>query len=403
MTNEPSWLLLAVALTVVLALAGTAVWLSMTEARAAARRFSPGRDERHTNPALRRRPPRSAFGGSEETRLQRAAVIVNPTKFTDLAKARAEVEQVCRSQGWAEPLWLETTADDPGLGQTRRALDEGVDLICALGGDGTVRTVGSALVGTGTAMGLLSAGTGNLLARNLKLPVDDLERALTVALTGRNERIDTCTLTLTRPEEAELLERYADDDGPDENVDLQDATDHPEPGSRPRTEEHVFLAMAGLGFDAEVMAGAPEKLKAKVGWAAYIVSGARHLRGPQFVVDLSTDDGTRFRRRVRSVVVGNVGRLQGGVVLMPEARADDGVIHAVLLSPQGVVGWGAVAMRLATRQRKGHQRVDHYTSHEITVSSDKPVEIQLDGDTMGMATEMKVVVNPSSLVVRRRA
>ena len=82
--------------------------------------------------------------------------------------------------------------------------------------------------------------------------------------------------------------------------------------------------MAGLGFDAAIMADAPEKLKARVGWPAYVVSGARNLRGPQFKVRVKVDETEEFTRRTRTVVIGNCGKLLGGLVLMPEAEIDDG-------------------------------------------------------------------------------
>src|SRR5690348_10156897 len=70
---------------------------------------------------------------------RRAAVIINPIKFDDLDAVREQVTRICRQHGWVEPLFLETTEDDTGAGQAREALAAGVDLVCPLGGDGTVR------------------------------------------------------------------------------------------------------------------------------------------------------------------------------------------------------------------------------------------------------------------------
>lgn len=90
--------------------------------------------------------------------------------------------------------------------------------------------------------------------------------------------------------------------------------------------------MAGMGFDASVMADAPEKLKAQFGWPAYVVAGMKHLNGKRFDVEVSIDGGPPQHRQARTVVVGNVGRLQGGVELLPDADPDDGELGVVLLS-----------------------------------------------------------------------
>jgi diacylglycerol kinase family enzyme len=295
---------------------------------------------------------------------------VNPTKFDDVAAVRRRITATASRLGWAEPLFILTTEKDTGQGQTHHAVEEGVALVCPLGGDGTVRAVASALAGTETPMGLLPGGTGNLLARNLDLPIDDLDDALTVALTGQNKRVDVGRLT----------------------VDVSGEHENP--------EEHIFLVMAGLGFDAAIMAGAPEKLKAKVGPAAYVVSGMKNLRGPQFRIRAQFDDGEEVSRRTRTVVIGNCGKLLGGLVLMPEAEVDDGQLDTVIISPQGVVGWAAVAARVASKRRKGHRRVDHYTSATVRLRSDRPQEVQLDGDPIGTARAISATVLPGALVVR---
>jgi YegS/Rv2252/BmrU family lipid kinase len=362
--DHSGWVaLVAVVVVIVLAL-GIAGWAGM--------RVKGGRGAHRTR-RWGRRPHRNDFrpeGSVSDSPTRRAAIIINPTKFDDLDAVRRQITEQSRTHGWSEPLDILTTEKDPGTGQARDAVAQGVDLVCPLGGDGTVRAVAAALVGTETPMGLLPGGTGNLLARNLDLPYDDLGDALRVALTGQNKRVDVGRLTM-------------DTSGEDQ-----------------RPEQHIFLVMAGLGFDAAIMADAPEKLNAKVGPAAYVVSGARNLRGPQFKIRVAVDDHEEFTRRARTVVVGNCGKLLGGLVLMPEAELDDGQLDMVILSPKGVVGWAAIAARLASKRRKGHQRVDHYTSTTIKVRADRPQEVQIDGDTLGKAHAITAEVVPSALVVR---
>ena len=322
----------------------------------------------------RRRPHRDDFrpeGLDEDAPpLKRAGIIVNPTKFTDLDAVRARVTTTCLAQGWGEPIWLETTIADPGTGQARRAVEEGAAVVCPLGGDGTVRAVATALVGTETPLGPLPGGTGNLLARNLDLPFDSIEKALVVALTGQNVRIDVGRLSVDPS------------------------------GQHAVPDEHLFLVMAGVGLDAAIMAGAQERLKARVGSAAYVVSGFQNFLGPQFRVRMKVDGEGEFARRTRTVIVGNCGRLFGGLVLMPGARLDDGVLDSVVLSPRGVVGWSAVAGHVVTRQRRGHPLIDRHAGQEIHIELDQPQEVQLDGDTIGTARSMTARVDPLALVVR---
>lgn len=301
-----------------------------------------------------------------------AAVVVNPTKFDDTRAVREQVETVCGSLGWAPPLWLETTADDPGVGQTRFALSEGADVVVACGGDGTVRCVGQALAGTGTAMGLLPTGTGNLLARNLDADITDVPTSMRVALSGDDRPMDVGWVTVVAAGGDELT----------------------------RPDEQAFLVMAGMGFDAKVMANAPEALKARVGPIAYVVSGLRQMRGKQSRIQVEIDDAQAVQRRVRTVVVGNCGKLLGGLVLMPDAEIDDGWLDVVALAPRGVVGWAGVAWRVLTRRRRGHPLVEYWRGRSIRLTAEHAQPAQLDGDPVGDALELRMRVDPGALLVR---
>jgi hypothetical protein len=115
----------------------------------------------HPEPADRQRVK---HGGALRT-----AVVVNPARVEGLDELRATIEETLAGAGWPAPLWFETTPEDPGAGQARRAVGEGAEVVFVSGGDGTVRSCVEGLAGTEAALAVLPAGTGNLLAANLGL------------------------------------------------------------------------------------------------------------------------------------------------------------------------------------------------------------------------------------------
>ena len=130
------------------------------------------------------RPPTEELGGYRQP-----VVIRNPTKSDDPGALEAEVNALLVANGLPSARWIDTTAEDPGQGQTVQALADGADLILACGGDGTVRACVGALVGTNVPLALLPLGTGNLLARNLDIP-RTLEEAIRLVAAGDRRVID---------------------------------------------------------------------------------------------------------------------------------------------------------------------------------------------------------------------
>ena len=108
---------------------------------------------------------------------------------------------------------------------------------------------------------------------------------------------------------------------------------------------HCFTVMAGVGFDAQIMDDAPEGVKDKAGWAAYVASGGKHLTDDPFALDLMVDGRASEASRARTVVVGNCGELTGGMVLLPDAEVDDARLDVATVSPESLsrVDRGGVA------------------------------------------------------------
>jgi diacylglycerol kinase (ATP) len=294
---------------------------------------------------------------------RRAAVVINPAKSAGPALQGA-IYRLCETQGWAEPLWLETTVEDPGAGQARQALDEGVDVVIAAGGDGTVRCVAEVLAGTGTPLGLVPLGTGNLLARNLGINVSDPVGACLDVLNGSEKSLDVVKAIFDRE------------------------------------DERVFLVMAGLGYDAAIMADTVDVLKDRMGWLAYIEAGIRKLPGKPVKARISVDGGEPVRRRIRSVMVGNCGRIMGGVEIFPEARADDGVLDLLILAPRGRLGWLGVIAGIFGRNKGETESVEYFQGKSAEITLEHEQEFQVDGDHVGAGTHLAVTVEPDALKIR---
>lgn len=328
------------------------------------------------------------------------AFVANPTK-PGVPELRDAAVRACAARYLPEPMWFDTTEEDPGVGQAREAVARGAKVVVAVGGDGTVRAVAEGLVGTDVAMGLVPQGTGNLLARNLDLPLGDVDELLRIALTGTDRRIDVGWLRVVRDET-----HVADDIAQADPQAAAPEAERPDVAETPR--DHIFLVIAGLGFDAAMVADTDEDLKARVGWVAYFVAGFRHLRGRRMRLELSADGGPWRSVRLRSLLFGNVGRLPGGITLLPDARIDDGILDVGAIDTRGgLIGWGqlfadVVLQRFGVRNELPNRigRIDHSQAREVRARSRDLQHVQVDGDTIGAVYEVSAHVEPGALVVR---
>jgi YegS/Rv2252/BmrU family lipid kinase len=281
-------------------------------------------------------------------------VVVNPAKVADLDRVRETLNDALAQAGWPVPQWLETTPEDPGYGQTRMAVDMGATVVFVCGGDGTITSALGALVDTDTAIAILPAGTGNLLASNLGIS-SDLVAGIEVALKGGRRRIDLGAV-----------------DG------------------------RYFAVMAGMGFDAHMFEATSDTAKARIGWPAYVLGAMRHLKDRPMRVTIRIDDGKPMRRRARSVLIANVGRLQGGVQLMIDATPDDGLLDVAVLTPRTLRQWAALGWALVRRSRRVPS-MQVLQGARVEVVCDRPQPRQLDGDVIVAGTRLFAEVHPEAV------
>ena len=383
-----------------------------------------------------------------------ACVVVNPSKPRATAAVRSLLEDELHEAGYAGPVWLETSVSEPGTMQARLALAAGASLVVAAGGDGTVRSVAAGLAGTGAQMGIIPLGTANLAARNLGVPVGDTRAAARVVAHGVDLPADLAWVRTEpwsdpgalpdptppddprgRADSAALTDRAAaaPPDSPPTAADpadsrqlsaeaaravrtIQRATRRPHQWTRPTLgDEHACMVVAGIGFDAGLVASTRPALKARVGWGAYALAAMENLSSPRMDLVLSLLDeagARRFERlRARNLLVANGGRLPAGITLLPQARTDDGLLDvAAIDTVAGLAGWSSLARQVlppyaAHYSESGRSlgRVALRRGGEVAVQLSAPALVEVDGDLLAPTQSMRVRIDPGALLIRRPA
>ena len=257
-----------------------------------------------------------------------------------------------------------TTAAGHATELAREAAGAGVDAVLACGGDGTAREVVEGIVHTGTALGVLPAGTANVWAHEAGVPLR-LEAALALAVRARRVRVDTGIANGRR-----------------------------------------FLLMCSAGLDAavvrEVEGGARKRF---LGRAAFVAPAVQHALGERGIPARIEVDGAELERSLLLAVAGN-SRLYGGVArLTAGASMDDGLLDVCALSSTPGDGLGRRSLRAwqgawgrleATAERAVD--VDYLRAARLSIEAETPLAVQADGEFIG-ETPLQLEVDPGSLSV----
>jgi YegS/Rv2252/BmrU family lipid kinase len=268
-----------------------------------------------------------------------------------------ELRRLLDEQGVDDLLWSEVPKSRKAPSRVKRALDDGAELIFVWGGDGTVQRCLDTLAGTTVPLAVVPAGTSNLFATNLQIP-QDIERAIEIGLRGERRRLDVGRFN----------------------------------GER-------FGVMAGAGFDAAMIHGADGSLKERLGRAAYVWTGSQSLRAKPFRAKISIDGATWYDDKASCILVGNVGRLFGGVEVFEDSSPDDGCLEIGVVNADGVADWARVLARTAVGAAAGSSFVRVTKARRIKVKLDRKVLYELDGGDREKVKAFDVEIEPAAVTV----
>jgi YegS/Rv2252/BmrU family lipid kinase len=284
-------------------------------------------------------------------------VICNPVSGQGAAPdRRAQVEAALALAG-ARFQVRETAPPVPATELARAAVSEGADLVLACGGEGTVMEVAAGLVGQRAALGIVPAGTGNLFALNLQIPTA-IPDAVRAALGGERRSLDVG-----------------------------------------RRGDATMVMVAGIGWDAQMVRDASRELKDRIGLLAYFWAALRNLRrSPErFMTEL--DDRPPFYQRAKSILVANLGRITGGLLVVPNADPSDGYLDVAVITAESLLCFAGLCVSTLCRRLHDDPRVTFHRVRHVRITARYAPPIQFDGNNMGSDRVLELDVAAGALQV----
>ncbi len=222
----------------------------------------------------------------------------------------------------------------------RVAVAEGFDQIVAAGGDGTVNEVANGIAGADIALGLMPMGTMNVFANELGLPVHDLGRCWDIIQAAHCRCVDL-----------------------------------------PMANEKVFVQLAGVGLDAQVVKETSLTLKRNFGPLSYLISAAQIAarKPPRLFIEAEeaqTEEGS-------FVLVGNGRRYGGPFPFFKHARIDDGLLDVLVFKQLGYIEIIKYLQNVFFSPTITTPEVEYFQTQRLRVSSDEEVPLELDGELVG--------------------
>jgi len=269
-----------------------------------------------------------------------------------------ELRKTLADAGHSDPIWYEVPRSRKARKAVRRAVKDGAELLFVWGGDGMVQRCIDALRGLDVAVAILPAGTGNLLATELGIP-KDIAKAVDIGLNGTRRKLDVGVMN----------------------------------GER-------FAAMAGTGFDAIMMRNTSTAAKERLGRLAYLRGSVKALLSRSTRMSIRVDDSVWFKGKASCVLIGNIGRVTGGVAVFPDASPSDGLLNVGVVTAKNLWQWIGVFLQVA-EGREGRSRLVETTTcaKKMVIKLRRKRPYELDGGARRGTKRLKVRIEPAAITV----
>jgi diacylglycerol kinase family enzyme len=217
--------------------------------------------------------------------------------------------------------------------------------------------VAAGLVGQRAALGIVPAGTGNLFALNLEIPTA-IPDAVRAALEGERRSLDVG-----------------------------------------RRGDATMVMMAGIGWDAQMVRDASRELKDRIGLLAYFWAALRNMRRSpaRFMIEL--DDRPPFYQRAKSILVANLGRITGGLLVVPNADPSDGYLDVAVITAESLLCFAGLCVSTLRRRLHDDPRVTFHRVRRVRITAPHAQPIQFDGNDMGSDRVLELDAAPGALQV----